>query len=88
MTRLIKRTKNIETIAYKYRDHAWFAGFAPYDDPKIAVVVLVEHGGFGASAAAPVAREIFKAYLDPDGSATGQPAPGNRRPEHRRPRDR
>ncbi|MEK7773815.1 MAG: penicillin-binding protein 2 [Deltaproteobacteria bacterium] len=76
VARLIKRTKNIETIAYKYRDHAWFAGFAPYDDPKIAVVVLVEHGGFGASAAAPVAREIFKAYLDPDGSATGATGAG------------
>jgi len=67
VARLIKRTKNISSIAYKYRDHAWFAGFAPYDDPKIVVVVLVEHGGFGASAAVPVAREIFKAYLgDPN----------------------
>lgn len=63
VSRLIKRTKNVSSIAYKFRDHAWFAGFAPYDDPKIAVVVIVEHGGFGASAAAPVAREIFKAYL-------------------------
>ncbi|OGP23215.1 MAG: hypothetical protein A2X99_03820 [Deltaproteobacteria bacterium GWB2_55_19] len=63
VSRLIKRTKNIQSIAYKYRDHAWFAGFAPYDDPKIAVVVIVEHGGFGASAAAPVARELFKAFL-------------------------
>jgi penicillin-binding protein 2 len=63
VSRLIKRTKNVESIAYKYRDHAWFAGFAPYDDPQIAVVVIVEHGGFGASAAAPVARELFKAYF-------------------------
>lgn len=63
VARLIRRTKNVESIAYKYRDHAWFAGFAPYDDPQIAVVVIVEHGGFGASAAAPVAREVFKAYL-------------------------
>lgn len=67
VAKLIKRTKNISSIAYKYRDHAWFAGFAPYDDPKIVLVVLVEHGGFGASAAVPVAREIFKAYLgDPN----------------------
>lgn len=66
VSRLIKRTKNIETIAYKYRDHAWFAGFAPYDDPQIAVVVIVEHGGFGSSAAAPVAKELFKAYLTPE----------------------
>lgn len=62
--KLVQRTKNIEGILYKYRDHAWFAGYAPYDDPKIAVAVLVEHGGFGASAAAPVAREIFRAYLE------------------------
>ena len=78
VARLIKRTKNIESIAYKYRDHAWFAGFAPYDDPQIAVVVIVEHGGFGASAAAPVARELFKAYLSKAEDAAGietAPAP-------------
>ncbi|MBI5642469.1 MAG: penicillin-binding protein 2 [Deltaproteobacteria bacterium] len=73
VARLIKRTKNVQSIAYKYRDHAWFAGFAPYDDPKIAVVVIVEHGGFGASAAAPVARELFKAYLTTmDGEAPAE----------------
>jgi penicillin-binding protein 2 len=66
VSKLIKRTKNVETIAYKVRDHAWFAGFAPYDDPQIAVVVIVEHGGFGSTAAAPVAKELFKAYLAPD----------------------
>lgn len=66
VSKLIKRTKNVETITYKYRDHAWFAGYAPYDDPRIAVVVIVEHGGFGSSAAAPVAKELFKAYLTPE----------------------
>lgn len=66
VAKLTRRTKNVESIAYRFRDHAWFAGFAPYDDPQIAVVVLVEHGGFGSSAAAPVAREIFKAYLAPE----------------------
>lgn len=45
------------------RDHAWFVGYAPYDDPKIAVAVVVEHGGFGASAAAPVVGKIIKQYL-------------------------
>ncbi len=44
-------------------DHAWFASFAPAHHPKIAVVVLVEHGGFGAKAAAPVAMEIYKGYF-------------------------
>lgn len=81
VSKLIKRTKNIKSIAYNIRDHAWFAGYAPYDNPKIAVAVIVEHGGFGASAAAPVALQVFKAYLnqtlDPNAPAP-PPAP---RPE-------
>ncbi len=43
------------------KDHGWFAGFAPFDNPQIAVVVLVEHGGFGGQVAAPVAKAIFEA---------------------------
>lgn len=82
VAKLIKRTKNVESIAYKYRDHAWFAGFAPYDDPQIAVVVIVEHGGFGASAAAPVARELFKAYFGKTEEAAGiETAPGQPAPQ-------
>ncbi len=64
VSKLIRRTKDVKSIAYRLRDHAWFAGYAPYGDPKIAVAVIVEHGGFGASAAAPVARDIIRAYLD------------------------
>ncbi len=45
-------------------DHAWFASFAPYDHPKIAVVVLVEHGGFGAKAAAPTVMDIYRGWYD------------------------
>jgi len=41
-------------------DHAWFAGFAPLDDPQMVVVVFVEHGGHGGSAAAPLARDLFE----------------------------
>ncbi len=41
-------------------DHAWYVGFAPVDEPSIAVVVFVENGGYGSVAAMPVAREIFK----------------------------
>jgi penicillin-binding protein 2 len=50
------------------RDHAWFIAFAPYDDPRYALSVLVEHGGFGAGAAAPRAREIMRVALlkDPE----------------------
>ncbi len=45
------------------KDHAWFASFAPAAAPKIAVVVLIEHGGKGGSVAAPVAMEIYKYYF-------------------------
>ena len=43
------------------KDHGWFASFAPVDNPQIAVVVLVENGGFGGQVAAPVAKAIYEA---------------------------
>jgi penicillin-binding protein 2 len=49
--------------AWESRDHAWFIAFAPYDDPRYAMSVLVEHGGFGADAAAPKAAQIMKVAL-------------------------
>jgi len=50
------------------RDNAWFICFAPYDDPRYAMAVLVEHGGFGGDAAAPIAREVMRVALlkDPE----------------------
>ncbi|MEK7496711.1 MAG: penicillin-binding protein 2, partial [Patescibacteria group bacterium] len=42
--------------------HAWFAGYAPYDNPEIVVVVMLENGGEGSSVAVPIAREIFAWY--------------------------
>ena len=50
-------TKN-EDLPWKKRDHALFINFAPYDDPEIAVSVVVEHGGAGSKSAAPIARDI------------------------------
>ncbi|MGH8799421.1 MAG: penicillin-binding transpeptidase domain-containing protein, partial [Casimicrobiaceae bacterium] len=47
----------------RLRDHAWYAAYAPADKPRIAVAVLVENGGFGAQAAAPIARIVFDYYL-------------------------
>ncbi|HBG09910.1 MAG: peptidoglycan D,D-transpeptidase FtsI family protein [Limnochordia bacterium] len=44
-------------------DHAWFIGFAPVDAPQVAVAVLVEHGGMGAEAAAPLGAEIMRKAL-------------------------
>ena len=52
-----------EDVAYKHRDHAWFTSFAPAENPEIAVTVLVEHGGHGGSAAAPVAKKILQKYF-------------------------
>ena len=54
---------DIKRIPIKLRDHAWFVAYAPFEDPKISVVVLVEHGGFGAIAAAPIARKVIEQYL-------------------------
>jgi penicillin-binding protein 2 len=50
-------------VKKELRDHALFIAFAPADKPKIAVAVLVENGGFGAQAAAPIARMVFDYYL-------------------------
>jgi penicillin-binding protein 2 len=47
----------------RLRDHAWYIAYAPADHPKIALAVLVENGGFGAQAAAPIARAVFDYYL-------------------------
>ena len=51
--------KDIDTI----QPRAWFAGFAPLDDPRIALAVLVDHGGSGGAAAAPVALAIFEKFF-------------------------
>ncbi len=52
----------------KGRTHAWYSGFAPVDDSKIVVTVLVEGGGEGSSVAAPVAKEIMRWFFSPDKS--------------------
>ncbi|MGE5303165.1 MAG: penicillin-binding protein 2 [Alphaproteobacteria bacterium] len=53
-----------EQLAYLNRDHAWFVSYAPVDDPQIAVVVMVEHGGHGGSAAAPAAKKVIEKYIE------------------------
>jgi penicillin-binding protein 2 len=52
-----------KTAEFKDRDHAWFAAFAPVQDPEIVVIVFLEHGGGGSSDAAPVAMEIIDRYF-------------------------
>jgi penicillin-binding protein 2 len=50
-------------VAERHRDHALFIAYAPADKPKLALAVLVENAGFGARAAAPIARAVFDYYL-------------------------
>jgi len=50
--------------AANHQDHAWFMGYAPFEQPEIAVAVFVEHGGHGGSSAAPVARAVIDAWAE------------------------
>ena len=63
----------------RLRDHAWYIAYAPADHPKIALAVLVENGGFGAQAAAPIARQVFDYVLV--GEKKAGPAPAFSVPE-------
>ena len=53
-----------DELPWNRRDHAWFTAFAPFEAPEIAVSVLVEHGGGGSTAAAPIARDLVLFYLN------------------------
>ncbi|HVH83634.1 MAG TPA: penicillin-binding transpeptidase domain-containing protein, partial [Steroidobacteraceae bacterium] len=70
---------NAKNINERLRDHSWFICFAPADSPRIALAVIEENGGAGASAAAPIARKVLDAFmLDAEGkvkSAPARPAP-------------
>jgi penicillin-binding protein 2 len=61
----VSRTEkyNASKINERLRDHSWFIAFAPADAPRIALAVLQENGGAGASAAAPIAKKVIDAYL-------------------------
>ena len=51
-------------IEYKNRDHAWFIAFGPYSNPRYSMSILIEHGGSGSKAAAPIAKKLMKAVID------------------------
>ena len=55
-----------ENLVYKDRDHALFVAFAPVSDPKYAISVVVEHGGSGSKAAAPIAKQVIKKVIERD----------------------
>ncbi len=70
------------SLWYFNRDHAWFAGFAPFNDPEIVVVTFVEHGGGGGKNAAPIAMRVLQEYfLKIKPARAGMPAsPGKQAP--------
>lgn len=59
-----------EDLPKKLQDHAWFVAFAPVEDPKIALAILIENGGSGGKEAAPVAKKIIEAFFKNDGQKT------------------
>ena len=61
-------------VAERFRDHSLYISFAPLDNPIIAMLVIVENGGFGARAAAPISRTVLDYYL------VGKMPPGSEDP--------
>ena len=63
VVRLGRKREKTADMEYFTRDHAWFASYAPVEDPELVVVVLNEHGGHGGSKAAPIAVKVIDAYF-------------------------
>jgi 6-phosphogluconate dehydrogenase (decarboxylating) len=59
---VVTMRKGVQPSGERFRDHAWFVAFAPVEKPEIALSVLVEHGGPGGGAAAPIARRAIEGY--------------------------
>lgn len=59
-----------EQLSYFNRDHAWFVSYAPVEKPQIAIAVLVEHGGHGGEAAAPMAKKVYEKFVEMQKPAT------------------
>jgi penicillin-binding protein 2 len=53
-----------EQLSYFSRDHAWFVSYAPVENPQVAIAVLIEHGGHGGDAAAPMAKKVFEKFIE------------------------
>jgi penicillin-binding protein 2 len=70
-------------VAEQHRDHALYIAYAPADNPRIALAILVENGGHGGSAAAPIARAVFdyvvlgKETKPPKGADAEEEGPGD-----------
>ena len=57
------RLLDSDKLAKDMRDHAWFIGYAPMENPTIAFAVLVEHGGHGGTISAPIVRKVLETYF-------------------------
>jgi len=66
-----------KNVLERHRDHSLFIAFAPLENPKIALAVIVENGGFGAAAAAPIARAVLDYYLLGKAPPDAKPIPEN-----------
>ena len=66
------KTGSAEYLSNDTTSHAWFTGFAPYDDPQVAITVIVEGGGTGGTAAVPIARDVLDEYFGYTGSQADQ----------------
>jgi penicillin-binding protein 2 len=64
---------DINQIPYKDRDHALYVAYGPYKNPKYALSIIIEHGGSGSKAAAPIAKKLFKLIIDRDELRKKQP---------------
>jgi penicillin-binding protein 2 len=75
--RMGKNRVHNEDMAYLQRDHGWFVGFAPAENPEIAVAVVNEHGGEGASASEPTVMKVIEGYfkLKAEDQAARAPTP-------------
>ncbi|RLL53517.1 penicillin-binding protein 2 [Mariprofundus sp. EBB-1] len=80
----LSKNKSIDKdILRHHKDHAWFMGYAPYENPQIAIAVFVEHGGHGGSDAAPVAAAVIQAMATKQARASD--AQVNNKPLIRKP---
>jgi len=66
------RDTDADDLDKSKRDHAWFVGFAPKDDPKLAWAVFVQHGGHGGTTAAPIAKAVLERYFAKQEPSAGE----------------
>jgi penicillin-binding protein 2 len=66
-----KTRVDTRSLPFKYRDHAWFTSFAPFENPRLVVTVFAEHGGSGSRTAGPIAQALYAKFLASDSEPAG-----------------